>query len=88
MADTDTLFEFPCVFPFKVIGDMQPDFVQSVVDAIMTVVPDFDSSTVTIRPSRDKRYLSITADILAQSKAQLDQLYLTVRAVPGVRVIL
>ena len=84
----DTLLEFPCRFPFKVIGEMKDDFTQSVVDVILTVVPDFDGKTITIRASRDRRYISISADINAQSKAQLDELYQKVRAVSGVHVLL
>ena len=84
----DTLFEFPCRFPFKVIGEMRDGFTQAVVDAILTVVSDFDGKTVIIRPSRDRRYVSITADVNAQSKMQLDELYQAVRNVPGVHVLL
>lgn len=86
--EKESLFQFPCDFPLKVIGEMQDGFTQSVVDAILKVIPAFNPKNITIRPSKENKYVSITAEVPAESKEQLDELYLTVHKVPGVRMLL
>jgi uncharacterized protein len=71
----ETLLEFPCDFPIKVMGRMEPGFAQDVVDIVKKFAPGFDESTVSMRPSRKKSYLSLTCTINATSRDQLDSLY-------------
>jgi uncharacterized protein len=71
----ETLIDFPCDFPIKVMGRMQPGFAQDVVSIVKKFAPDFDESTVEMRPSRKKSYISLTCMIKATSREQLDSLY-------------
>jgi putative lipoic acid-binding regulatory protein len=50
--------------------------------------PDLDLNTVEVRQSRTGKYLSLTVTIRAQSRAQLDAIYLALTAHPMVKVVL
>jgi putative lipoic acid-binding regulatory protein len=71
----DSLLEFPCAFPVKIMGLMQDDFAQTMLDIVLRHAPDFDAATVEMRSSSGGKYLSLTCTIRATSKAQLDALY-------------
>lgn len=71
----ETLLEFPCDFPLKIMGRMEPGFAQDVVTIVKRHVPDFEESSVSMRPSSKKNYLSLTCVIKATSRLQLDDLY-------------
>jgi uncharacterized protein len=73
--EVTSFIEYPCDFPIKVMGDSRAGFAQAVVEIVQRHAPDFDASTVSMRMSREKRYLSVTATIRARSRAQLDALY-------------
>ncbi|RLJ68278.1 YbeD family protein [Sulfurisoma sediminicola] len=88
MADSDTLLEFPCDFPLKIMGATRDDFAQAIVAVVLKHAPDFDPAGVTMRPSKAGNYLSLTCTIRATSKAQLDALYRELSSHPLVRVVL
>lgn len=67
--------QFPCEFPIKAMGVDSPDFEDLVVDIIHRHVPQGDRRRVRTRGSRNGRYLSVTVDIRATSRAQLDSIY-------------
>ena len=71
----DSLLEFPCTFPVKIMGQMQDDFAQTMLDIVLRHAPDFDAATVEMRASSGGKYMSLTCTIRATSKAQLDALY-------------
>lgn len=88
MADQDTLLEFPCDFPLKIMGATRPDFAQVVTAVVVAHAPDFDPATVEMRPSKAGNYLSLTCTIRATSKTQLDALYMALSAHDYVKVVL
>lgn len=85
---TDTLLEFPCDFPLKVMGARVEGFAQAVAAVVCQHAPDFDPATMAMRPSSKGNYLSLTCTIRATSKAQLDDLYRALTAHPMVKVVL
>lgn len=87
MAD-ETLIEFPCDFPIKVMGTRTDDFAQIVVDIVLRHAPGFAAETVEMRASGSGNYLSVTCTVRAQSKAQLDALYHELSGHPMVKVVL
>ncbi len=87
MAD-ETLIEFPCDFPIKVMGLAQEGFVQAIADVVLKHAPDFDAATMEMRPSKAGNYLSLTCTVHATSKAQLDALYRALTSHPLVKVVL
>jgi putative lipoic acid-binding regulatory protein len=72
---TPSLIEYPCDFPIKVMGRHSPGLAQSVVEIVRRHAPEFDPSTVEMRASKQKNYLSLTCMVRATSREQLDGLY-------------
>lgn len=71
----ETLLEFPCAFPLKVTGLNQPGFEQYVVEIVRTHVGSGALAEVATRTSRNGRYIAVTVNFTAASKAQLDDIY-------------
>jgi uncharacterized protein len=71
----DSLIEYPCDFPIKVMGRAQPGFSEAILDVITTHAPDFDAASMAIKTSKAGTYVSATCVIRATSRAQLDALY-------------
>jgi putative lipoic acid-binding regulatory protein len=84
----DTLIEFPCDFPIKVMGTRTDDFAQTVVEIVLRHAPDFIAETVEMRVSGSGNYLSVTCTVRAESKAQLDALYRELSGHPAVKIVL
>lgn len=71
----DTLLEFPCRFDIKAFGNTDSDFEQTVYTLVKSHAPELTPNDLSVRESSGGRYLSVTASINAQSKAQLDAIY-------------
>ncbi|MDP2134116.1 MAG: DUF493 family protein [Sulfuritalea sp.] len=84
----ETLLEFPCDFPLKIMGAANPDFAQSIAAVVLRHAADFDAATMEMRPSRAGNYLSLTCTVRAVSQQQLDALYLELTSHPMVKVVL
>jgi putative lipoic acid-binding regulatory protein len=88
MAEPDTLLEFPCDFPLKIMGATREGFAQAIVDIVLKHAPDFDAAKVEMRPSKAGNYLSLTCTIRAVSKSQVDALYRELTGHPWVKIVL
>ncbi|MDD3528954.1 MAG: DUF493 domain-containing protein [Gallionellaceae bacterium] len=84
----ESLIEFPCDFPIKVMGTRSDDFAQTVVGIVLRHAPDFAAETVEMRVSSSGNYLSVTCTVRAVSQAQLDALYMELSGHPAVKVVL
>ncbi|GAA5165399.1 DUF493 domain-containing protein [Viridibacterium curvum] len=84
----DTLLEFPCDFPLKIMGERVDGFAQTVLEVVQRHAPDFDGNSMEMRPSSTGKYLSLTCTIRATSKPQLDALYTELSGHPMVKVVL
>jgi putative lipoic acid-binding regulatory protein len=84
----DSLLQFPCDFPIKVMGRRQDGFAQAVLEVVLRHAPDFDAAAMEMRPSAKGNYISFTCTIRAVSRAQLDALYGELSAHPLVKVVL
>jgi putative lipoic acid-binding regulatory protein len=74
-SDLDTLLDYPCDFPIKVLGRTQAGFAQTILEIVRSHVPDFDGATLEMKTSKQGKYLSVTCVIRANSRQQLDDLY-------------
>ena len=89
LPDTqETLLEFPCSFPIKVMGLAASALAQSVLDVVLRHAPTFDAATMEMRASSGGKYVSLTCTIMATSKPQLDALYRELSSHPLVKVAL
>lgn len=84
----DTLLEFPCAFPLKIMGLASDALAQAVLAVVLRHAPCFDGSTIEMRASSGGKYVSLTCTVQATSKAQLDALYRELSAHPLVKVVL
>jgi len=80
--------EYPLDFPIKVMGKNAPGFAQTVAAIVQRHAPDFDPSTIEMRPSRKHTYLSVTCVVRARSREQLDALYTELSGNPSVVMVL
>lgn len=85
---TDSLIEYPCDFPIKIMGVMQEAFAQTMVEVVTTHDPDFHAGKMEMRPSSKGTYLSLTVTVRATSRQQLDDLYRALSSHPMVKVVL
>ncbi|MDB5864061.1 MAG: hypothetical protein JWO70_1867 [Betaproteobacteria bacterium] len=76
-VEPQSLIEYPCDFPIKVMGRTQAGFAQTILEIVQAHAPDFDASTVQMKSSKGGKYLSVTCTIRATSREQLDGLYRT-----------
>jgi len=85
---TDTLFQFPCDFPLKIMGRPNDDFRSLVIGIVQKHVGSVDPSRIEERPSKDGNYLSLTCTFEAQSRDQLDALYRELTSCERVLIVL
>jgi putative lipoic acid-binding regulatory protein len=88
MPQQETLLEFPCAFPLKIMGRAEGSLAQAVLDIVLSHAPDYDGAAMEMRSSSGGNYLSLTCTINATSKPQLDALYRELSAHPLVKVVL
>lgn len=71
----DSLIDYPCDFPIKVLGQSQQGFAQAVMEVVVRHDPDFQAGTMQMKSSSRARYISLTCTVRATSRGQLDALY-------------
>jgi uncharacterized protein len=86
--DNDSLFEFPCDFPIKVMGKSHPEFAETIVTVVKQFDADVDASRVETRPSSGGNYTGLTVTVRATSRAHLDDIYRALTGHPMVKVVL
>lgn len=84
----DTLLEFPCDFPLKIMGKAHDELAQAVLTIVTRHAPDFDGARMEMRASSGGNYISLTCTVIATSKPQLDALYMELTSHPLVKVVL
>lgn len=83
-----SLIEYPCRFPIKVMGANVEGFVAAMVHVARCFEPAFDEDTIEHRPSRSGNYLGLTLSVYVTSREQLDELYRTLTSHPMVKIVL
>lgn len=83
-----SLITYPSDFPIKVMGKAHPDLAQTLGEIVLQFDPDFDLSTVEMRPSKSGNYLGLTFTVRATSREQLDALYRSLHGHHMVSVVL
>ncbi len=86
--NSESLIEYPSLFPIKVLGERADGLVAAITSIARQFDPAFDASTVELRESKGGKYLGVTITVTATSREQLDELYRTLSTHPMVRVVL
>jgi putative lipoic acid-binding regulatory protein len=85
----DSLLEFPCDLPVKVFGRNDDAFRRAALEIVRRHFEAFDESeALSERTSRADRYLSLTAVVQAESRAQIDALYRELTASGDILMVL
>ena len=84
----ETLIEFPCDFPIKVMGETHADFGKEIIKTIQSVIASFDANQIEMRGSSGGKYISLTCTVYVTSKLQLDNVYRALTAHPMVKFVL
>jgi len=77
--DPEGALQFPCRYPVKAMTHAREKALDQVITAIgrQGVEPDLDS--IKVRPSRNGRFQSITVEVRANSRPQLESVYASLR---------
>jgi putative lipoic acid-binding regulatory protein len=84
----ETLMEFPCEFPIKVMGEDSAEFRLIARQIVETHTGTLESSRVTERHSTQGRYLALTFTVSANNQQQLDSIYRALTACELVKMAL
>lgn len=84
----ESLIQYPCAFPIKVMGTHVDAFVEAVVAIVVQHDPSFDATTLVRRPSSSGNYLGLTVTVTATSREQLDNIYRNLTGHPLVKYVL
>lgn len=88
MAESESLIEYPCRFPIKVMGEASEGFVDAMVSIACCFEPEFDRQHIEIRSSKTGKYTGLTLSVWVTQREQLDELYRTLTSHPMVKVVL
>jgi hypothetical protein len=80
--------EFPCDYPVKVLGRHVPEFETVIVDVIERHSPGLARESISLRASREGTFVSLTVEITATGKAQLEELHQDLLATGLVQMVL
>ncbi len=78
--EEDSIMKFPCEFPIKVMGAAEENFDMLVVNIVRKHAPDLTEGAVKSRKSKEGRFISITVTVQAESRQQLDNIYMDLTA--------
>lgn len=82
----DEFLEFPCQFPYKVVGIAREDLMDDVLRTVQNLIPgDYAPSQKT---SSKGTYFSVSISVRVENKAQIEQLYQALATIEGVRRVL
>jgi len=82
--DPLNLIEFPCEYILKVMGKADSPFKERALNIVCRHFPNVDLSNMSERTSKDSTYLALTVIVHAESKDQLNRLYLELTDCPDV----
>lgn len=88
IQNKETLFEFPCQFPIKIMTNPQKETTEFILSVFEKYVPEHDKIDFKIKESKTGKYISMTAIFEAQSKDQLDCIYKEISGHPEVHMVL
>lgn len=77
--DADGELAFPCRYPVKAMTHTREQALDQVLAALAALNVDVDHESLTIRPSRNGRFQSITLVVEVDSRPALEAVYASLR---------
>lgn len=68
--------QFPCTYPLKVIGRNVDGLEKLVLRVVAKHIPEIGPEAMRIQESQEAKYLAITLTFTAQSREQIEAIYL------------
>lgn len=87
MADAPKI-EFPCPYPIKVVGDAAEDFREFVAAVLERHAGPIEVDELEVVSSRNGRFLSVRATIIATGEPQLQALFQELKASGRVHMVI
>lgn len=87
-GNEETLLEFPCEFPIKMMGRDEAGFRRTAIALIEEHTGTLRDDAIRTSSSSRGNFLSITVTITAESRAQLDDIYRSLSASEAILVAL
>lgn len=88
MSDESVELEFPCDLTLKIIGSDDGGFVDAVLAILKDNACDVGRDAVGCRPSRNGKYLSVTAEVHLVSRPHLEAVYGALSSDPRVAFVI
>jgi len=85
---TDEILQFPCDFPIKVFGKNDEHFPNAAYEIVKAHVRTLQRSHISRQASRQGRFVSLTINIRAESRAQVDAVYRDLSSSSSVLMVL
>jgi putative lipoic acid-binding regulatory protein len=85
---TEELLQFPCDFPIKVFGKNDEHFHDAAYEIVKAHVDTLQRSHIRSQASRQGRFVSLTINIRAESRAQVDAVYRDLSSSSSVLMVL
>jgi putative lipoic acid-binding regulatory protein len=76
----ESVIEFPCAFPIKMMGRDTPEFRETARALIENHVGPVDEDAIRFNLSGNGNFVSVTVTVTATSQQQLDDIYRDVSA--------
>ncbi len=80
--------EFPCSYQIKIIGTACDNFAELMIAVVQKHAPEVTGKNAQLRPSKKGNYLSLSVDIVATGKEQLQAIFTDLKATGKVKMVL
>ena len=87
-ATQDSLIEYPCSFPIKVMGLQTAGFTEAMQEIVRCFDPSWQNDALEERNSSNGKYLGLTFHVYVNNREELDGLYRVFTSHPMVKVVL
>ena len=87
-SEEDAKITYPCEYPIKVVGDVEPEFHSQVYDVVVRHDPTMTTDKVSQKTSRKGNFISISFLLNATSEQQLHDLFADLKEIEAVRLVL
>ena len=87
-SSSKPLIEFPCEYPFKIIGDGSSVFTDHIESVMTNTVGLGNYSKISEKYSKNKKWLSITISFIAKNENQLRRIHHHLKVSNSVKMVI
>lgn len=87
-AEPEPVLTFPCEMPMRIIGENNPEMIADVLKAFAANGVEVNEADLKTIPSREKKYISVNYTFTAQSREQVDAIYIALTKNPRIKWVI